>query len=96
MNSVLNQVCRTASYLLAFFFFFVCVCVSLSQNHLEHRIFFIWNLSLNMECGKYYDMSKFLKPRILLQYILDIHVCLKQKKIFFSYHVLITYFRILC
>ena len=38
-------------------------------------------------------MSKSMKPRIWLQYQLDIPVCLKLK-IFLSYHVLKTYFRI--
>ena len=43
------------------------------------------------ECGNYLDMSKSLKPRIWLQYQLDISVCLKQK-IFFSYHTLTIHF----
>ena len=38
-------------------------------------------------------MSKSLKPRIWLDYKLDIPVCLKQN-IFLSYLVLTTYFRI--
>ena len=41
-----------------------------------------------------WELIRPLKPRILLQYKLDIPDCLKQN-IFFSYHVLTTYFRIL-
>ena len=54
---------------------------------------------LNMEFAFKYGMwvslrhSKSLKPRIWLQYKLDIPVCLKSK-IFFSYRILTTYFRI--